>query len=322
MLLAQLRRKVPIEFEGMEDVLTSSVLGLLKYLPDQIACALLAEFAAIPPSQGPLQLELWPRYPTPPGFPCPTAKTEQEEESVSRGDTEPDAMITAKNWLVLMEAKYRSPLDETYDQLGREFAVGYQLAKETGRRFRLLVITGHTLQPTPAGLDLVTGVRSALTAASAGLGDAAAEMIAAVPDSLRWTNWQGLYEILLAVCGNQNNQDHIRQLLGDVCQLLELRGLKPYDSRPIARAQIQWEEAGIPDEMWSLPIAYRYRVTSSLAAGWERLLSLDVSTLYPLVWHTSVPISDYDLVAHLAHFQLDSLSDLTWYPFQQIWRSK
>jgi hypothetical protein len=165
---------------------------------------------------------------------------------------------------------------------------------------------------------LVIGVRSALTAASAGLGDAAAEMIAAVPDALCWTNWQRLYSILLTACENQDSPDHICQLLGDICQLLELRGLKPYDSRPIASAQIRWEGAGIPDKIWSLPIAYHYRVTSSLAAGWERLLSLDVSPLHPLAWHLNVTASDYDFAAHLAHFQLESLSDLAWCPLNRF----
>ena len=42
MLLAQLHRKVPSEFEGMEDVLTSSVFALLKYLPSRLACKLMS----------------------------------------------------------------------------------------------------------------------------------------------------------------------------------------------------------------------------------------------------------------------------------------
>jgi len=106
MLLAQLHHKVPREFEGMEDVLTSSVLGLLKYLPAQVACALLAGFASVPLPRPPLQVELWPRYPTPPGFRSADAALESEAEPASRGDTEPDAVITTPGWLVLVEAKY------------------------------------------------------------------------------------------------------------------------------------------------------------------------------------------------------------------------
>lgn len=314
MLLAQLHRKVPSDFEGMEDILTSSVFGLLKYLPDRVARTLLAKFAAIPLSQGSIELELWPRHPTPPGFRSPALPTEDEEEPARRGDTEPDAIITAGDWLVLMEAKYRSPLGEDYDQLGREFAVGYRLAQDEGYLFRLLVVTGQTLRPRPAGIDLVTGVQNALTAASAGLGDAAQEMIAAVPDSLRWTNWQRLYGILLAAHNNQDHPHHIRQLLGDVCQLLELRGLKPYDGRPMAEALARWEGAGIPDEAWSLPAAYRYRTASYASVGWQQLLRLDTATLHPLAWHLHTLVSKYDLV-QLGRFQLDSLSTPVWQPF-------
>jgi len=315
MLLAQLHRKVPSEFEGMEDVLTSSVFGLLKYLPDKIACAFLAEFAAIPLPQGSLQLELWPRYPTPPGFGSAAATGEGEVEPANRGGTEPDVMIKAKDWLVLIEGKYRSALDKTYDQLGREFAVGYRLAQEEGRKFRLLVVTGHTLEPSPAGLDLVKGVQTALTAASAGLGDVLAEMITAVPASLRWTNWQELYSILSRCCGDHGISDSTRQLLEDVCQLLEMRGLKPYDSRPIASALTRWERVGIPDEVWSLPVVYRYRTAPSLAAGWDQLLRLDTTLLHPLAWHLDVPSSKYDPVTRLGWFQPSSLSTSLWHPF-------
>jgi hypothetical protein len=315
MLLAQLERKVPSEFEGMEDVLTSSVFGLLKYLPDQLACELLAECAAIPLPQGPLQLKLWHRYPTPPGFRSPAVTADREEESAIRGATEPDAVIETGDWLVLMEAKYRSPLDTTYDQLGREFAVGYRLAQNAKRRFRLLVITGHTFPPTPAGFDLETGVRNALAAASAGLGDAAAEMITAVPTSLHWTNWQQLYSIMLRACDHQDISGSTRRLLEDVCRLLELRGLKPYDNRPIANVLDRCDRAGIPDDAWSLPVAYRYRLVSSLGAGWEQLLRLDTTTLHPLGWQLQVPSSKYDPVTHLGHFQLGSLRTPVWQPF-------
>src|SRR5262245_38287177 len=143
MLLAQLHRKVPSQFEGMEDVLTSNIFGLFKYLPDHLAGELLADFAKIAVPPAPLQLQLWPRHPTPPGFHL-LADLDEPEEFTERGDTEPDVIITTQDWLVLAEAKYRSSLDEEYDQLGREFAIGYRLAKSENRRFRLLVVTAHT----------------------------------------------------------------------------------------------------------------------------------------------------------------------------------
>ncbi len=280
MLLAQLHRKVPSEFEGMEDVLTSNTFGLFRYLPTQLACELLAEFADIPLPQDPPNLKLWPRYPTPPGF-RGLIDTAKAEVSIKRGDTEPDVVITTEDWLILVEAKYRSPLDDAYDQLGREFVIGYQLAQVENRHFKLLVVTAHAQQPTPAGIDLKAGLKNALAAASTGLGDEAAEMIAAVPTSLCWSNWQHLYKILLTTHDKSNTPNNVQRLLEDVCLLLELRGLKPYDSRPMVRALDKWTEAGIPDELWSLPVAY------------------------------------YNLVTHLGDFQLDSLSDLEWRPLKK-----
>jgi len=300
----------------MEDVLTSSILGLFKYLPDRVACALLADFAKISSLEGSLRLELWPRYSTPPGFLSPADPAERDDDLATRGDTEPDAIIMAGDWLVLMEAKYRSPLDKTYDQLGREFAVGYWLAQEKGLRFRLLVVTAHTLQPAPGDLDLATGVQNALTAASAGLGDAAAGMIAAVPDSLYWTNWQQLYSIFLHVSSDEGISEGIHRLLKDACQLLELRGLKPYDCRSLARELARWERASLPDDAWASPVAYRYRVAYSVEAGWEQLLRLDTTALHPLTWRLRVSVSGYDLVDHLGGFDLSSLRTPVWSPFR------
>jgi hypothetical protein len=51
MLSARLRHKVPREFEGMEDVLTSSVFALLRTLPRCLASYLLTKWADVPPSR-------------------------------------------------------------------------------------------------------------------------------------------------------------------------------------------------------------------------------------------------------------------------------
>ena len=96
MLLAQLHSKVPHEFEGMEDVLTSSVLGLVRYLPDELACSLLSAFAELPSLSGTPKVCLWPRYPTPAGFRGSEAPQGSKDEVVTRGDTEiiPDGELS------------------------------------------------------------------------------------------------------------------------------------------------------------------------------------------------------------------------------------
>lgn len=97
MLSAQLNRKVPFEFEGLEDVLTSSVFTLPRYLRAQLAGRLMTQWAEIPKQQQP-EVEFWPRYATPSGF-----HTLIGEDRPDRGDTEPDVVIRTQEWLVLVD---------------------------------------------------------------------------------------------------------------------------------------------------------------------------------------------------------------------------
>ncbi len=60
MLISQLHRKVPSEFAGMGNVLTSSFCGQFKYIPSRNTWTLLVEFASTPLSVAPLEFELWP----------------------------------------------------------------------------------------------------------------------------------------------------------------------------------------------------------------------------------------------------------------------
>ena len=46
MLQASFHHKSPWEFEGMEDVLTSSTIGLLRYLSGPLAAEVVAELAS------------------------------------------------------------------------------------------------------------------------------------------------------------------------------------------------------------------------------------------------------------------------------------
>ena len=149
----------------MEDVLTSSTIGLLSYLPSSLAAAVVAELAQIPLETETIEVALWPNYTTPPGFRASAHPDDDSEESDSvRGRTEPDAVLSGAGWLVVLEAKYHSPLDEVYDQLGREFAIGFNKARKDGF-YRLLVLTAHTLEPKPAGVSLVQGVQRAVAKA-------------------------------------------------------------------------------------------------------------------------------------------------------------
>jgi hypothetical protein len=259
MLLAQLHHKVPLHVEDMEDVLTSSVFALLRYLPPPLASYLLAKWADIPLQPAPLVVEFWPQYPTPPGFGV-FLDASARAEPCNRGETEPDVVIRTDEWLVLVEVKYRSHLDPAYDQLGRELAIGHRLAKEESRRLRLLVVTADVLRPRPGGQDLVVGTQRALARVRDAGGSVTGEMIASVPVALRWISWQRVYKSLSRPAARADVSPHHRRLLEDICRLLELRGLRPYSARPLARAMERWDRAAISENAWRWPIPYRYRM--------------------------------------------------------------
>jgi hypothetical protein len=277
MLQAQIHHKVPRDFEGMEDVLTSSTIGLLSYLPGALAAAVVAELAQIPVADVAIGVELWPSHATPPGFRRSAHPDDDSEEGDSaRGDTEPDAVIRCGGWLVMLEAKYHSPLDEEYNQLGREFAIGFNEARRNGLHPGLLVLTAHILPPTPGGVSLVEGVQRALENTE---GAAPVDMVAAVPDSLRWANWQRFYGILKRKASDPGHEPHTRRLLEDACKILELHGLVPYDGAGIEEAMLKWQSSGIPGEAWASPLVYRSRTMASL-----QLEDFELSSLQPIEW--------------------------------------
>jgi len=171
------------------------------------------------------------------------------------------------------------------------------------------------LPPTPAGLDLVSGVQRVLAAASAGLGDTVKEMVETVRDALYWTNWQTLYTLLSQALGKPDVSNSTHSLLKDMCRLLELRALRPYSDRATAKVLDRWENVGIPAETWSSPITYHYRAISSITAGWEQLLRLDTTTLHPVTWLLYPLVSRCGLATCLWHFRLSSLDTPIWHPY-------
>jgi hypothetical protein len=298
----------------MEDVLTSSILGTIKYLPERLACSLLSQFAGLPAVEGIPEVDLWPRYPTPTGFGGSTSPSNFESEVDARGDTEPDALIHTDSWLVLVEAKYRSPLDSEYDQLGREFVIGYRLAQQMGLRFRLVVITAQACAPTPGGMDLITGLQRGLRARSLRLGSDALRLIDSVPDALHWTNWQAIYRIMSHLDADAAIPSHAQRLLGDACRLLELRGLRPYSVEPLLGAMLAWDAAAIQNPASLLSFHYRSPISATLAASWRVLHALELQTLKPETWRfsSSGVAAGYHLAGRTSAFSLESLKDCEW----------
>jgi hypothetical protein len=299
----------------MEDVLTSSVLGLLKYLPHQLACDLLSALADLPTLRDTPCVCLWPRYPTPSGFRGFDAPKASPDEDMERGDTEPDAVITAGGWLVFVEAKYLSPLDQNYDQLGRQFVIGFRRAKAEGLRFRHLVLTAQTCAPTPGNTDLESGLQRALQANASSLGADASILIRSVPDALRWSNWQAIYDILSDVRDRKGIHGNVRRLLCDVLRLLQFRGLRPYRTKRLLRQMVTWDRHALKDPASILTARYGLPVSATLAVGWRALDRLDLSPLTPLAWQPCrlSPDLGYRLAAELTRFDLESLRNPGWH---------
>ena len=148
-------------------------------------------------------------------------------------------------------------------------------------------------------------------------------MIAAVPDSLRWTNWQRLYRILNRRADDPEYPIHTRRLLGDACRVLELHGLVPYDSTGIEKAMLKWQSSGIPEEAWASPLVYRSRIVVSLSAGWGEIMGLDASGLGALAWRPYMATPPRKTrqperrSVQLEDFELSSLQPIEWQPYQQ-----
>jgi hypothetical protein len=116
-------------------------------------------------------------------------------------------------------------------------------------------------------------------------------MIEAVTAALRWTSWQRVYRSLSRAAARPDLSAGHQRLLEDTCALLELRGLRPYSARPLARAMERWARTGIPAHAWRSPMSYRYRAAVSLSAGWQALRNLDASRLHPVAWKLDRPVS-------------------------------
>lgn len=265
MIIAQLKRKLPQRFEGMEDILTSSVFSLLCYLPVADGNDILARFTGLAINSSKSEVAFWPRYPTLPGF----STGPSSEQKDNRGMTEPDVVINTGSHRLFIEAKFGSDLDADYDQLGREFAIGYRLAKEASQQFTLIAITRDIRRPCPGGIDLTSGLQKKLRAVSQnGHWNDADEICQAVATSFQWVNWQRMWR-----CLDQYNKKALNPLVRDVCSLLTLHNLAPYDVAPLLEVLNHDLPRNTPD------YKYSFVMQSAYAKMWQRLLQTDLSLL-------------------------------------------
>ena len=226
MLQALFNGKLSREQENMEDILTSNVFGLLKYVP---TCEGLLKYLALAEdkdgkqpldylssvselAQESINYEFWPWW----------------EESNCKG-CEPDVAISLKipgkhNLLVLIEAKYlsgkSSKADETTDkpndQLAREWD---NLGVRAGLNNKpvLIYLTAHYIYPHQD----IEEAKNELRKKRPNGGDFA----------IYWLSWRHLYES----CEDTGNP-----ILNDLILLLERLGLKFFYGVKLEDVHIPW----------------------------------------------------------------------------------
>jgi hypothetical protein len=193
MYLAELHGKLSSKLEGMEDLLTSNVFSFLKYSTREIFLkGYLAElgFAISDQEANDAEFIFWPRY---------------------EDKTEPDLVIIAGDYYLLIEAKYFSGFSEetseTKAQLVREIENGKLEARNYGKEFRLIAITADHYYKREIF-----------------------EILKSYPmRDFMWTNWQRVAAFLdkaLANAKNIRNQDQDFAL--DLYALLDKKKLRDF----------------------------------------------------------------------------------------------
>lgn len=129
MYLAELRGKLPSQFERMEDILTSNVFSFFKYSTREIFLKGYLNklgFNISDQEANEAEFIFWPRF---------------------EDNTEPDVVIIVGKYYLLIEAKYFSGFGQktetTKAQLQRENERGRLEAKNRGKEFWLIPITAH-----------------------------------------------------------------------------------------------------------------------------------------------------------------------------------
>ena len=236
MLQALLNGKLSREQENKEDILTSNVFGLLKYVHPQEGILEYLSLAEDKDGAQPfkclsslsyvteksIDYDFWPRWKEPNWDGC-----------------EPDVVITLEipdgnDLLVLIEAKYlsgkSSEADESYekpnDQLAKEWDNLIVRAEASNRSPVLIYLTAHYVHPYQD------------------INDAISEFLKKRPESagpdIYWLSWRHLYK----VCKNTGNP-----ILKDLTLLLDRYNLKFFDG-------IKLEDVCIP---WSFKIDFEWQ---------------------------------------------------------------
>ena len=195
MYFAELRGKLPSKMERMEDILTSNVFSFFKYSTREIFLkGYFSElgFSISDQEAKEAKFVFWPRF----------------EEN-----TEPDLVIIVGDYYLLIEAKYFSEFggetEKTKAQLLRELEGGWLEAKNYGKDFNLIAITGDYYFKK--------------------------EKISIIPrrfiSNFKWTNWQFVSTFVTNLLETSKHiKKHERDFASDLCNLLDKKNLREFQS--------------------------------------------------------------------------------------------
>jgi len=222
--------------ETKEDLLTSDVFGLLKYLP---RIPYLQTLLHVIGDRNPhaksfkqciqelggdiesLDFHFWPSFPTPMGL---TGTT-----------TEPDVQISNDKVLIFFEAKLHSGFGEL--QIERELAVGMEQSE--GREFFLVLVTPSSSPPRIRSQERRMKVTDHLHSISA-----SSEISKNIVDILQdnshrvlWISWHAIVSALDAAHLLHSNIEGVRyaetrlvsDMLEDLKTLMQMRGIAPFN---------------------------------------------------------------------------------------------
>jgi hypothetical protein len=195
MYVAELRGKIPSQFENMEDILTSNVFSFFKYSTREIFLKGYLEKLGIYISDqeaNGAQFKFWPRF---------------------DDKTEPDLVVKVGKYYLLIEAKYFSGFGQetetTQAQLKREFQGGKSEAEKQGQKFKLIPITAHHSEHS-------FNDKSKINRSDFGI-------------HLKWTNWQSVALFLLGVLESSNSiKKQERDFALDLYRLLDKKNLRGF----------------------------------------------------------------------------------------------
>jgi hypothetical protein len=140
----KLSQDVRAELRDSEDFLTSATFGLMRFASNELVRAVLRGIGIVLPADDELSVTLWPSYPHQPSG---------VGELVDPSYCEPDAVVTSRSVVVLIEAKFTgSRLGHYLSQLGREWLVARSLAERAGwgGPFFLMITRDERKPPVPA----------------------------------------------------------------------------------------------------------------------------------------------------------------------------